>query len=180
MTLFHGLGPISSSLASGDLQFITSVTGSATSAINVNNCFSASYDHYLILKNFSLATGGNYGTLRLRSGSTDDTGANYRRQYIVASSTSVTSARSTGATVWDYVFGYGESSSFGFGNLWISNPFGSVRTTAWSNGSFDASANIQAWSSVYEHDLTTSYDGFTFIPNATTVTGTLYVYGLKV
>lgn len=180
MTLFHALGPISSSLAQGDLEFITSATGSATSAINVNNCFSAAYDHYLVMRNLLGSAADNKVNIRLRSGSTDETGANYRHQYIFAASTSISSFRSTGLTSWEEGLGYTETTSIGFAQTWISNPFAAVRTTAWCNVGYQQTSTISALSQVHEHDLTTSYDGFSVIPSAGTLTGTVYVYGLKV
>lgn len=180
MTLLQPVGAWASSLAQGDLQFITSVTGSAASAINVSGCFSATYDHYLVMRNLLGSAAGNRCDVRVRASSTDDSGANYRQQYVDAGSTTITAARATAQTTWQAALGYTETTSIGFAQLWISNPFGSVRTTAWSNQSATVTGNIELLSWVYEHDLATSYDGFSVIPSAGTITGTVYVYGLKV
>lgn len=181
MTLFHALGPLAASIpAGGDLQFITSVTGSAASAINIDNCFSASYDHYLILRNLLGSAAGNNIDIRLRSASTDASGANYRWQNVYASSTTVAGSRSTGVTAFGYGFGYTEATSIGTCQTWISNPFAAVRTTLWTNHSSTVTGNIFCQSIVGEHDLTTSYDGLSVIPGSGTITGTIYVYGLKV
>lgn len=180
MTLFHGLGPISSSLASGDLQFITSATGSAASSISVSGCFSASYDHYLVMRNLLGSAAGNNLTVRLRSGSTDETGANYRMQEVYASSTTITGGRSTAQTSWLSAFGTTETTSIGFAQLWISNPFAAVRTTAWSNFGYTYTTGPTIDSQVLAHDLATSYDGLTVLPSAGTLTGSIFIYGLKV
>lgn len=161
------------------LVFITS-TGSFTtqSSVSIDGCFSAIYTHYIIKRNLlgSVATAGL--NARLRVSSTDDSGANYRDQYLLAGSTSVTGARATGLTSWVDALGYAEATSFGYSETWISNPFDTVRTTAWSDQGYAQTGSLFAESKVYAHDLTTSYDGFTVIPTAGTITGSISVYGL--
>lgn len=179
MTLFHGLGPISSSLASGELQFITSASASSASTVNIDNCFSAAYDHYLILRDVSGSGADNALNVRLRA-SGSDSATGYRYQVIQATSTSVPGARDTAATSFASLLGYTEATSCGYVGAWISNPFGAVRTTAWTNHSGDVDGNIYLQSIVYEHDTASSYDGFSVLTSAGQITGTIYVYGLKV
>lgn len=180
MTLFHGLGPFASSLSSGDFDFITSASGTAVSSISINNCFSAGYDHYLVMRNLLGSAGDARIDLRLRVASTDASGADYRYQYVEAASTSVSGARATAQTTMRYALGNTELTSYGLSRTWISNPFAAVRTTAWSDMGFDQDGSIVLDSFVSEHDLTTSYDGFTAIPSTGTITGSIYVYGLAV
>lgn len=180
MTLFHGLGPFASSLSSGDFDFITSASGTAVSSLSINNCFSAGYDHYLVTRNLLGSAADIALGVRLRVAGVDASGTDYRDQYVNATGASAPAgARATGATSWTAV-GYTEATSCGFQRTWISNPFGTVRTTAWSDRSSTITGNIELTSRVYEHDLTTSYDGFTVIPASGTITGSLYVYGLAV
>lgn len=180
MTLLQPVGAWASSLAQGDLQFITSVTGSAASAINVSGCFSATYDHYLVMRNLLGSVVNVRCDVRLRSGSTDDSAANYRQQYVDATSTTVTGARATAQTNWQAGLGYTETTSIGVAALWISNPFAAVRTTGWANQSANVTGNIELLSWAYEHDLASSYDGVSLVAAGGTITGTVYVYGLKV
>jgi len=167
-------------LASGDLQFITSASGSAASSISINGCFSAAYDHYLVMRNLLGSAGGVSLDVRLRVSSTDASGANYRTQGLSASDATIGGARYTGDTSFRNVLGYTEATSIGFSRLWISNPFAAVRTTAWSDHSVSVTGSLSLQSFVYEHDLATSYDGLSIIPASGTVTGSLYVYGLAV
>lgn len=167
-------------LASGDLQFITSASGTTAASISIDGCFSAAYDHYLVMRNVLGSVDTANLNVRLRVASADDSGANYRNQYVFSSSTSVSGARATGGTFFDRLLGYTEVTSFGFSRTWISNPFGAVRTTAWTDEGYDHDGSIAMLSVVQEHDLTTSYDGFTVIPGSGTITGSVYVYGLAV
>jgi hypothetical protein len=181
MTLFQAFGPFASSGGvRGDLQFITSASGSAVSSISINNCFSASFSHYLVMRDLLGSSNQSSQQIRLRASSTDDSGANYRHQYVYADSTTVASARATAQTSWYWGVGNAETTSIGFSRTWISNPFEAVRATAWNDMSFAATATIGIQSAVFEHDTASSYDGFTVIPSAGTITGTIYVYGLAV
>lgn len=166
--------------ATGDLKFITSASGTAVSSISIDGCFSAAYDHYLVMRDLLGSVAGMDLNTRLRVASVDASGANYRNQTLGASSTGVSGSRTTGATSYAALLGTLQDTSFGFSQTWISNPFAAVRTTAWANLSYDAGGNITMYSLVHEHDLTTSYDGFTVIPASGTITGTIYVYGLAV
>lgn len=180
MTLFHGLGPFASSLSSGDFDFITSASFTTQASVSIDGCFSAGYDHYLVMRNLLGSVANADLDVRLRVSGTDASGADYRWQRVYADSTTVGGSRATGATSAAHALGYTETTSFGFSRTWISNPFAAVRTTFWTDHSYDADANIYLCSRVQEHDLTTSYDGFTVTPSVGTITGSLYVYGLAV
>jgi hypothetical protein len=118
--------------------------------------------------------------VRLRASGTDASGANYREQFLQATSTTVNGARATGATNWPNALGSTEATSCGFVRFWVSNPFAAVRTTGWTDYAYAHTGNISLVDYVWEHDLTTSYDGFSVIPSSGTITGTVYVYGLAV
>jgi hypothetical protein len=115
----------------------------------------------------------------LRADGVNATGANYRRQRLAASSTSVTGTRNTGVAYWPTTLGSSESTAAGFVDTWISNPFEAARTTAWADYSVYADGNIEARIECQSHDLATSYDGFTIYTDPSTpITGTISVYGL--
>jgi hypothetical protein len=181
MTLFQAFGPFASSGGvRGDLRFITSASGSAVSSISIDNCFSTSFSHYLVMRDLLGSAATNDLTVRLRASGADDTGANYRSQFVQGSSTVVSGARSTAATSWSGGLGLTEATSMGFVRMWVSNPFEAVRTTAWTDYGGVHTGNIALVSTVLEHDTASSYDGFTVIPSAGTITGSIFVYGLAV
>lgn len=165
-------------MAKNGLKFITEASFSAVSSVSIDNCFSATYTHYLVVRNFLGTSVNNEVDVRLRVGGVDASAANYRRQIINVSSTTVSAGRATTETYMLRALGYVEATSIGFGELWISNPFEAVRTTAWSDYSYDVDGSIVLEAGVYEYDATTSYDGFTVIPGAGTITGTISVFGL--
>lgn len=158
---------------------IATTSFSAASTVNVDNVFSSTYTHYLVVRSCSNTSAGINYNVRLRVSGADDSGANYRRQSVSADSTTVSGARATGATDWTSGLGTSETTAIGFGMLRISNPFDTVRTTAWTDQGYTVTGNIGLDRRVFAHDLTTSYTGFTVIPASGTITGSVTVYGLK-
>ena len=66
------------------LDFITSASPSAAQTFSVSNCFSSTYDHYLVMFTMSAFVGADTSLyMRLRSSSTDAT-TNYASQRTVA------------------------------------------------------------------------------------------------
>lgn len=158
---------------------IATTSFSGASSVNVDNVFSATYTHYLVVRNLLGSTADNRISVRLRVGGADASGTNYRKQIAYADATTIVGARSTGETSFTDLLGSTEVTAFGYSAVRISNPFEAVRTTAWSDYGYDNDGGIYLFRSVFAHDLTTSYTGFTAIPNSGTITGSLTVYGLK-
>lgn len=164
-------------MAKKGLVFITKSTFSAASTVSVNNCFSATYTHYMIRKNLSGTVLDSNLDFRLRVSAVDDSGANYRRQILTASSTTVSGSRTTGSTSWINI-ATSETTQAGFSDWWVSNPFDAARTTLWADMGYSTATNITLDTRVFAHDLATSYDGFTIINGSGTITGSISVFGL--
>ncbi len=64
-------------LSSGALTLITTQSFSAASAVNVNNCFSATYDNYKVHIQFSASSGSTTLQFRFRAGGNNDATAGY-------------------------------------------------------------------------------------------------------
>lgn len=156
---------------------ISKTTFSAVASVSIDNCFSTTYTHYLVKRDIS-GTAGQSVLVRLRVGGADASGADYRYQYIDAASTTVAGARGTGQTSFGWGLGIIEGTAIGYTETWISNPFETVRTTAWCDTSSTVTGNIVLDSFVFEHDLATSYTGFTASVGSGTLTGSITVFGL--
>ena len=152
---------------------------SAVSSVSIENVFSASYQHYLVVRNLLGSVGGASLDVRLRVSGTDSSGADYRRQLVSADSTSVAGVRVTGNTAWVSALGVNEATAIGYDALRISNPFETVRTTAWTDVGYTVTGNITLARQVMAHDLATSYTSLTVLPSSGTITGSITVYGLK-
>jgi hypothetical protein len=152
------------------------VTFTAVTSLSLNGVFSATYDNYVIVMRLSnpAAASINLGG-RLRAAGTDATGSNYVHQYIFANGTSVTADRLTGTSAMvaniygtqragSYITVYGPN---------LSQPT-AVRATPASDN-LSASLADHAWT----HSLSTAYDGITFIPDTSNITGAVQVYGVR-
>ena len=160
------------------LVYITQATPSAVSSISINDCFSATYQNYLILANFTASVGANGAlTMRLRSSGVDAT-TNYN--YVQINSASDGTINSTGyLSQTSFAFGqidptYNVSSS----QLNVFNPFATDKTLVMATNQIRLSTGRydQRITSEYHSDAT-SYDGFTIITSGTSVTGIIRVYG---
>jgi hypothetical protein len=59
-------------------------------------------------------------------------------------------------------------------------PFTTSPTSAISLGTNEGNTEIRAVGGYFRHTTSTSFDGFSIIPNSGTITGTVSVYGYKV
>jgi hypothetical protein len=161
-----------------DWEHITTVSFTAASSVNVDDCFSADFSHYLVTRNLLGSVADERCEVRLRVGGADDSGANYRRQRLLGDGASVSGIRATGETYWAGALGYTNTVDVGFAMLRISNPFEAVRTTAWSDNGYFPTGDLTAIRLVCAHDSATSYTGFSVIPASGTITGEISVWGI--
>lgn len=152
------------------------------SSVSVDNCFSAAYQHYLILRNLSGSSADQAIRFRLRASGTDSTGFNYRMQNFFGNSSSQTATRvlpGDSLDSWTNLLGHTETTSSGFLQLRVSYPFQNEVTSAFGYFSYDADGSLRLYQNLGSHDLTTAYDGFTVFPGGGTITGSITVYGLR-
>lgn len=158
---------------------ITSTTFSASSYVAVENCFSADYNNYVILISMR-GSAASFARWRLRSGSTDASGANYFRYgYTTVFSSGTISAYNAGSeTSFLPAAEYGTTSGgFGYSQIDVFGPFLSQTTGATVNvNNTDAAGSYHL---NLAHTLSSSYNGFSVFPNSGTMTGTITVYGVK-
>lgn len=162
------------------VELVTTVTVSATSTININNCFSSTYTNYLVVGN--LSTNANSPIkMRMRASGTDATGA---------------TSYSTGLEFQALYFtnnGYQTAFATDAFNLHVSNlnrfcgldmvfyqPFEAASTKLmFRNCMFDAgTADPYLFDGGGLHNVAASYDGFSFYTGtAQTLTGSMSIYG---
>ena len=154
----------------------TSFSGVATQSFN--NVFSATYENYRVLFELTATSASPGINLRLRVGGVDASGGNYvGGGYIV---------RSTSATVGGQDLNAGTNFELGGANsgqssnryvMDFQSPFLAQRTGhhTLATGFDGTSAYGRAQHS--NHNLSTSYDGFTIFPSSGTITGKVAIYG---
>ena len=158
------------------LQLVTAETALAAAAtLTVDGCFTSSFTNYRLILNTTGAATAN-PVLQLRAaGSAAAT--NYNRQYIDATSTTVSAGRSTSQTSLDigylevdyrntFIIDIMQPQLAQFTNFYISNQYTSGTSTT----------NI-VWMDIRGfHATATAYDGF-IITFGTNVTGSYAIYG---
>jgi hypothetical protein len=165
------------SAGGGSLVLVSSSTFSASSAVNVNNCFSSTYQNYRIVMQLDSASADNSQiAFRMRSSGTDST-TGYSFWGFEPNSTSVTIYSFIASSANYGAFGY-QGAKGGLYTLDFGNPFAAKRTSYVCNYSACHStlATI-AGTGNGTHDVATSYDGFSIIAAAGNITGTIRVYG---
>jgi hypothetical protein len=161
--------------SSGDLVRITKVTFTSASAVNVDNCFSSTYDFYLIQVKATNTVADMYCRYRMRASSTDNTASTYSsvNNYSPYSATAPASdgtANQTQGTI-----GYFQTTDEAYFNIDVRNPFASQYTTLFNSAPNTTYANI--FSAI--HKTKTSFDGISLYPSTGTFTGELNIYGYK-
>jgi hypothetical protein len=163
----------------GGLVFITSNTFSGSSGVNINNCFTSTYDNYIIILGRATSSGGANVEMRLRVSGADATAGNYVRQLLNASSSTLVGQRDTNQTQWSQIATAPATTENSFMFFKIFNPARTVATYATSEHNDGETGNgLVLAHRTFTHTLTTAYDGFTIYPSSGTFSGTVRVYGL--
>ena len=150
----------------------TSFSGVSSFSLAANT-FSSTYDNYQIMLQATVTVGANLNW-RGRTAGTDNSNSNYdwRAFYNDRTTLALTTGadNATSATFND--IGTSRSSYV----LEIINPFASQPTQVFAKG-YVNDGNGYAKYSESQFDTTTSFDSFTFISSAGTITGSYSVYG---
>jgi hypothetical protein len=157
------------------LVCVGSANPSAAATVSIDNCFSSTYDNYLVVSRLSRTDAGNIN-LRYRVSGVDATGANYNNQAVQAGANSASAGGS---------FSTGQTSAIAIGDsggvdnnsasITITSPALATPTNAMSTNSY-LNGTVIAITGSY-HSLSTAYDGITIFPAAGTITGNIRVYG---
>jgi hypothetical protein len=160
------------------LTLINTTSFSAVASQSINNVFSATYDNYFISLNYLTSVLANQ-TWRLRVSGTDATGANYQSS-LVGINAAGTGRNSTinAGTSWQLNSSPITAQKTTSSSINIFNPFAADWTTVnLMNVGVDSAPVSFARTGGENHNLATSYDGFTIITDSGTMTGSVSVYG---
>lgn len=152
------------------------VTFTTVSSVSLNGVFTTNYTKYFLQTNFQGSAGGGTN-MRLRASGTDTSTGIYKRQYLAATGTSVTAARTTTDTSWINILYVPDNIEYNSSQLFIENPAQTTYTSAFSLFATSLNALLESNFQVYSIGATTSFDGFTLIPASGTITGNVTVYG---
>ena len=153
----------------------------SSSSVTADNVFSSAYTNYKVMIRFT-SPGNMNADFKLRVGGVTTTGSNYNWQNVTGASTSAAANRVTGTTSFE--LGNGVNGAFFSTNiLEIFAPFLAEPTTFqnFNQNSDGAYTTPVTRYNTGNHTLSTSYDGFEFLPRlgagTVQITGTYTVYG---
>lgn len=145
---------------------------SAVGSVSINSVFDATYDSYKILIDGAAST-TTASRLRWRVGGVDNSDNQYIVQLISADNTSISGARVT-STSW----GFGTGTTEGYANeMEVWNVAKATATIAQANLINDATGTPVTRNTWLAHNVSTAYDGLTFLVDSGTFTGTIRIYG---
>jgi hypothetical protein len=155
------------------LILIGTTTFSSSSAVNINNVFSSTYDNYRVVATFSAASSADI-LFRYRVSGADNTTSNYALQGQDVSSTSTNSFRITADDKGRLGVGAGDETGFAVDMFY---PFLSrkKRAQSTSNRGVVATPEIAFFWNTF--NAATSFTGLTIYPGSGTLTGEISVYG---
>lgn len=136
--------------------------------------FSSQFENYQAVFDVTSSTAAG-GTIRLRSGATDNSAAQYAYQQQWDNGTTHTASSGSSITNFPYVpvAGSEHSGSIDFFGPFTTRPTRvAFDTQMWTNSINGIKSTVAG-----RHNVGSSFDGFSFTPSAGTITGTLSVYG---
>jgi hypothetical protein len=147
----------------GSLVFISSLALTSTTQ-SLNNCFTSTYDNYLINLRIDSATTNAAINLRFRASGSD-------------TSTSYDVDGDNNATLTTQLFIVSSANSAGYANINVASPNLAARTAGnvLAMG-INVGVGVDGARNNYTQDSLTQFDGFTIFSTAT-LTGTARVYG---
>jgi len=171
------LVPSSVAIGSGSSSVSTlgQVSFTGASSVSLNDVFSTTYKNYKILLDHSASTALNT-SIRLRVSNSDNTTANYARQYLVAIGAAVSGGLSTAQTSWALNVPVNNRAS---AECTLFNPFASIQTSMQVINQSDYTGSTIIVVDGYAFQATTSFTGFSIIASTGTITGSVSVYGYK-
>lgn len=159
------------------LILINETTFVSVSAVNINNCFSSSYQSYRLVTRIVHSTGSNV-FYRLRAAGTDDASSNYYHNGPYSQGATAPASYNFNATTsWILAI----SSSY-LNRLWTTDLFDPFTATATSGSGISTEFNgslVGTYAGGFWHNLGSSYDGISLIRDTGTMTGSIRVYAYR-
>jgi len=145
------------------------------STVVINDCFTSTFDNYYFSLSGLVCSGSPQVAIRMRVSSTDASGSNYSRAYLVGGGATASSGRDSSQTSSIIFPDASVARSDGFATIYSPNL--AEPTALFSQ--FNRSGGNSIYMIAAYHNLSTAYDGFSLIPSTGTITGTIRIYGYK-
>jgi hypothetical protein len=158
----------------GGLVHIATESFSAASTVSLNNCFSATYQNYRVTMTTVASVASNIA-IRYRTGGTDNSTSNYTNTGVYAGAGVAVASEATSGNASIAIGVTARARRCRVFDICL--PFAADRTflSGINTEADDGASNIYIAASLFQG--TTSFDGFSLLPNTGTITGTIRVYG---
>lgn len=160
--------------SAGALTLIATSSPSGTATVNIDSCFSSTYQNYIIYTSIT-GTAGTDLKFQLRASGTSAT-TGYTTQALQANGSSVSGSRATVDPNW--IGGATRTSGRTFNILNVSNPFATAETSYFSQTQ-DPASNALIDIRSGNNTNATSYDGISIYVSSGNMTGSIRVYGVS-
>jgi hypothetical protein len=160
------------------------LTGSSSfttsSSVSLNNCFSSTYENYVLSIRLTAASATSTISARMRASGTDASGGNYSWQDVSGFGGTAGAGNSSGQTAFNFGTILNTAADrYGY-RFDLYGPQTATKTLGLYEGGYTNNGGTVITNQIYTvHDLSTSYDGITFYPSSGTITGSIRVFGYK-
>lgn len=171
----NGLTMPSDAIAPG-IVLVSQQSFSAASSVSINNCFTSTYNTYLVITQgtHSSTTGAGI-KFRYRSSGVDNSTASYFWQYWQGTGSTVNAGRVNS----DTSFEVGLLAQKDVFEIMLTNPSEAAIKSLKTSSTYNTSAGIVSISYAGATSISTACDGFTLYPSSGTITGTVKIYGYR-
>ena len=160
--------------SSGAMTLIGTTSFTSSSALNINDVFSATYANYIVRTDF-VGSGSVNMSMRLRVSGSDNTTSDYNAEILTAYGVTLEGARKANQSNFEIP---GATTAGSYIQFSFFNPFATAKTGIIMDTVSIAGSGIEATRSSFAFAAATSFTGFSLIPASGNITGTLRVYGL--
>lgn len=173
--------PTSLAVGSGSATATASglITFTGVSSVSLNGVFTSAYkNYYLAASDLNTASGNANFSLRLRSAGTDSTANSYYQYWTMKRLSGAAQDNTGGPNTFYTVVGFDANTSYSwnfYGTITTPQTVKNTLVTGLGFGA-DATSTYNVVSSVL-HATTASFDGITFFPTSSTMSGTVQIYG---
>jgi len=163
---------------SGSANSLGVVSFSGATAISLNNVFTDKFTNYRVILNITNVSVGGAIRFRYRASGTDASTSNYFMGGIYGRHGGSYGPYNADADSSGYVVELAATGlTYGHSAIDVMSPQKAIRSTATFNALGVLAAQVTSISAGFLFDIATQFDGFTLIPTAGTVSGSIQVFG---
>ena len=172
-----GTAPEWAALSGSGFNFIASATPSSSSGQSINNCFTSTYQNYMVIVNIDSVSTTMQIAMRFRASATDTT-TNYAYQRLFWNTTASADSNQLGTDEVPLINAVAVANAAGNQAVFYVCSPQLARTTTFLVDSYGNDGTSYGWKVNGVQTASTQFDGLTIYPTTGTYSGTIRVYGI--